>query len=239
MQDLPKQGLELKTNLSGPVQGQQCSMTERWRPEGDSVCWDVEILGTEIPWSTTIELAVGYPAGGKTLHWLAWDSPPTDQAAMSADGAKPLGMRVKPVGAGGWTDPLLACPLRTKRYSYGAPRFRVERQDVGWYGWWYRPDGQNFCSMPIVTLIEPGQSGLSLVASPEPMQLDMEVLVDASGMVRFRWDRLRISKRSPIRLTMHLVRHEPDWRGGLRWMVGRYPAYFDPPNPAVQELAGT
>jgi hypothetical protein len=37
---------------------------------------------------------------------------------------------------------------------------------------------------------------------------------------------------------MDLVGHEADWRGGLGWMVRRYPEYFNPPNPGVDEIAG-
>ena len=37
---------------------------------------------------------------------------------------------------------------------------------------------------------------------------------------------------------MDLIGHEADWRGGLRWMAGRYPQYFNPPNPRVDRMAG-
>ena len=54
----------------------------------------------------------------------------------------------------------------------------------------------------------------------------------------FSFEKHRLGKGRQVRLAMDLVPHEADWRGGLRWMVDRYPDYFDPPNPKVQEMAG-
>jgi len=42
-----------------------------------------------------------------------------------------------------------------------------------------------------------------------------------------------------VRFAADLVPHEADWRGGLRWITRRYRQYFDPPNPAADDLAGT
>ena len=37
---------------------------------------------------------------------------------------------------------------------------------------------------------------------------------------------------------MDLIAHEADWRGGLRWLVARYPQFVEPPNPLADGLAG-
>ena len=41
-----------------------------------------------------------------------------------------------------------------------------------------------------------------------------------------------------MRLNMDIVPHPADWRGGLGWLVGRYPEFFDPPNPRADAMAG-
>ena len=34
-----------------------------------------------------------------------------------------------------------------------------------------------------------------------------------------------------FRFAFDLVSHQADWRGGLAWMLRRYPQFFDPPIP--------
>ncbi len=49
----------------------------------------------------------------------------------------------------------------------------------------------------------------------------------------------RIAAERPVRFAMDLVPHEADWRGGLRFLVSHYPAYFNPSNPTADDMAGT
>ncbi len=37
---------------------------------------------------------------------------------------------------------------------------------------------------------------------------------------------------------LDLVAHAADWRGGLGWLVARYPQYFNPAVPLADEMAG-
>ena len=42
----------------------------------------------------------------------------------------------------------------------------------------------------------------------------------------------------PARTSFLVAAHEPCWRSGLGWLYRKYPAYFEPPNPAVRDLEG-
>lgn len=100
-------------------------------------------------------------------------------------------------------------------------------------------DEKGAFSVPIATILD-GRSGraLSLVQSPESDLLNMRLRTTSKGDVSLvRLDH-RISAKTPVRFALDLVGHPADWRGGLGWMVNRYPAYFNPPNTRVYELDG-
>lgn len=207
-------GTEVRTTLVHPGQNDRCMLVQRFKPGVDSISWEIGITGDGEPWSVPIHASVRYPAKTDTLFWTAWDAPP--------DG-----------------DLLKPAPLSAGRcYTYGAPRYTMERPGMPWWNCGQRPNGEHYIALPLVTLIEPGQAGFSLVASPEPMQFDMEMAVGSDGSLRYSWYRHRIAKNAPFHLALNLVSHEPGWRGGLRWMTRRYPQFFDPPNPAADMMAG-
>ena len=129
--------------------------------------------------------------------------------------------------------------LRSIRYSYGGPRYTIRRPGMPWYSWAQRPNNENYFSVPVFSWIEPGKAGCSVVISPEPLQLDLEMSLHASGRLDLTWYRHRFVSESPVRLAFDIVQHGDDCREGLGWMVDRYPAYFHPPSPAVQSMAGT
>ncbi|MDD2764869.1 MAG: hypothetical protein PHE83_12950 [Opitutaceae bacterium] len=81
--------------------------------------------------------------------------------------------------------------------------------------------------------------GLSLVLSPQDLLLDLTLSNTSDGGLTFHRLCHRISSKTPVCFAADLVPHEADWRGGLRWISTRYPAYFDPPNPAADTMAGT
>jgi hypothetical protein len=93
--------------------------------------------------------------------------------------------------------------------------------------------------MPLFTFAEPAaDSGISLVVSPEDLNLDSRLQTTADGTMKFSRLKLRLGGGKTVRLAMDLTAHEADWRGGLRWMVARYPQFFDPPNPEADAMAG-
>ena len=107
--------------------------------------------------------------------------------------------------------------------------------------WAYGPYAEvgGFC-IPLASIMEnEADIGLSLVLSPEDPILDLTLTSDAEGQLAFRRLDVRLGQGRTVKLGVDLVAHEADWRGGLRWMVQRYEPFFDPPNPKVQEMAGT
>jgi len=123
----------------------------------------------------------------------------------------------------GWQDPLQPMPFRDLGLRYGGANFA----------------SADAISIPIATILSPaGKRGLSVVLSPEDLLLDTMLTTSADGHVAFSRTNHRISRERPVRFAMDLVGHEANWRAGLGWMVHRYPAYFDPPNPRAHEIAG-
>ena len=122
----------------------------------------------------------------------------------------------------GWRDPLVLMPFADRSWSY--------------QGLWTK--GGNMV-IPLATVAEPGNdAGLSLVLSPEDTLLDLQLSMREGGEVEFARTRHRLGEGKSLRFAMDLVPHAADWRGGLGWMVGRYPKSFNPPNPAADLMAG-
>jgi len=125
-----------------------------------------------------------------------------------------------------WRDPLAMIPLVDRSWHYG------NAAQVA-------PVGGDFISIPLVTLASPNtDDAFSLVLSSEDVLLNMTLGVSASGRVRFSRMCHRLGGGNTLLFKADLVGHEADWRGGLRWMADRYPAFFNPPNPRVDAMAG-
>ncbi|MBO9609630.1 MAG: hypothetical protein J7639_26980 [Paenibacillaceae bacterium] len=123
-------------------------------------------------------------------------------------------------GNGEWTDPLASMPLTDESWKYG-------------------PFFETGISIPLATVLNAADdTGFSWIVSPDNVLLDVELLTDASGKIRFRFQHYRFGEGHTVRLSMSIVRHEADWRGGLRWMTEQYPAYFEPPNALADAMAG-
>ena len=128
--------------------------------------------------------------------------------------------------ANGWHDPLVMEPFADADWTYSIPNGYSARQG-------------GYISMPLLTFAEPADdTGISLVLSPEDLILDLQLQTTADGQMKFSRSKLRLGGGKTVRLAMDLTAHEADWRGGLRWMVARYPQFFDPPNPQADEMAG-
>ena len=96
-----------------------------------------------------------------------------------------------------------------------------------------------FC-IPLASVLESKEdTGLSIVLSLEDPILELALASDAEGGIAFRRSNMRLGQGRTVKLTVDLVPHEADWRGGLRWMVQHYTPFFDPPNKKVQEMGGT
>lgn len=126
-----------------------------------------------------------------------------------------------------WNDPLTAKPFSGKSRWIGVP-----------------PGGGNYTgtdavSIPIASILIPSSdSGLSLVLSPEDLYLETALTTGDSGSIALTRISHRISSTHKIKFNADLVPHKGDWRVGLGWMANRYPAYFNPPNPVADDMAG-
>ena len=132
-----------------------------------------------------------------------------------------------PEGRGdAWRDPLEPKPLVNRGWHYGNATQAA-------------PVGGDYIAIALATLLPAsGQGGVSLVLSPEDALLDMSLTTTAAGQIRLARTRHRLGGGKAVRFAMDLVGHEAGWRGGLRWMVSRYPQFFDPPNPRAHQIAG-
>jgi hypothetical protein len=66
----------------------------------------------------------------------------------------------------------------------------------------------------------------------------MEMRTTSQGDLTFARLYHRLDDTNVVRCSLDLIAHPADWRSGLAWMARRYPAYFNPPNPAVEQMAG-
>ena len=194
----------------------KCTVTERFFQGRESVRWEVEISGAGGPWSTAIETHFVWPKDAfPAKTWMA---------ETGATGIIPPLHFMTNHRSGQvleWNDPLVPQPLRERQVGYGGDSTKP-----------------GFC-IPLVTLMEEqGDRGLTLALSPDDVPCKLDFRSSADGQMVFSRTNLRISKDRPVRLAMDLVAHEGDWRPALGWMVGRYPEYFNAPNPKAPLIAG-
>ena len=169
-----------------------------------------------IRWEVQVRHGGGEPFGIDVLTALRWPDPKGAVLWTAWPGTPAAD------GKGASWNPLTPAPLQNLAYGYG--------NGIGRTG--------GIC-LPIATLAEPADDlALSLVLSPEDVTVGLAFKATADGEVSFSRSHLRLSDKRPVRVAMDLVAHAADWRGGLGWMVRRYPAQFDPPNPAAHEIVG-
>jgi hypothetical protein len=129
----------------------------------------------------------------------------------------------RPENSPGWNDPLIPASFGARSLHYGA-------SDI-----W---KSQGF-SVPIATVLDAANDvGLSLALDPGDSVIEMDLNTTPAGEIVFARSNSRISKDRPMRFAMDLVAHAADWRGGLGWMVERYPEQFNPPTPLTYKVAG-
>jgi hypothetical protein len=129
----------------------------------------------------------------------------------------------RPENSPGWNDPLMPVAFGDRDLHYGA-------RDI-WKSAAF--------SVPIATILDrANDTGLSLVLSPEDSLIELDLATTGQGKLVFSRTKNRIGKGRPLRFGMDLLAHQGDWRAAVGWMAGRYPQYFDAPNPLTHEIAG-
>ena len=206
-------GLEVRRKLA--CEGHRAQVIDRFRPTNAGIRWEIEIRGEGEPWSVPIETHLRYPSGPGVKFWTAWADPdPSDK---------------------NWRDPLTLMPFADRRLYYGAPYFESGNPRLG-----FVPTTGDLFSLPLATVAEPAaDAGLSIALSPSDVMLDLTLDTASDGSMKFRRHYHRIDASHPVQFALDLVAHEADWRGGLRFVAGRYPEYFNPSNRLADEMAGT
>ncbi|MBP1994545.1 NPCBM/NEW2 domain-containing protein [Paenibacillus eucommiae] len=208
-------GVSFEKKFHDVVTGAVCYAIESFTPDEGAIRWDLRIRGEGKPWSTAIESVLAWPVTEAGSHfWTAWGD---------------VDLRTQ-----GWRNPLESRPFRDLLLYYGSHYFRGDEPRLG-----YSPFQPDVFAIPIATVIESSQGiGWSAVLSPQDLTLDMSLRTSAGGEMAFSRVNHRITSSQELHFTMHLVMHEPEWRGGASWIAGKYPAYFEPANRAVHELSG-
>ncbi len=223
--DLTKQklddgGIEFSYRLAQNETNRKCRVKERFFPTENSIRWELEITGTKDSWSCPIESIFSWPVSKQSQIWLPWGNP--DGKAIPSEWDREFE----------WQDPLVAMPFYNQTFNYGMPDYPEGNRGYVAY------DGNNV-SLPMATIIEPSSNqALSLICSPEDAILFQNIDITKTGEIRFSRYYNRICPEKTIRFSADLVAHQADWRGGLQWMVNRYPNYFNPALPLADEIAG-
>ncbi len=234
-------GFRFTKKLVGEVGGahREVTLTESFFPTRDSVRWEIRLDGKGAPWTTPIQTELGFSRPAAKQFWTTWADPEPDKPWLKTEGWpgvmfgawKTMDDKNGPP----WSDPLVLRPFRDRSFWYGAVTYDYSQNTN-----FYTPTfGDVFC-IPLATVVEPeNDMGMTIALSPDDVLLDMTMQTTAEGGVKFSRLFRRIEEQSPVDFSMDLTAHEPDWRGGLRWMTERYPQYFHPPLPSADELGGT
>ncbi len=213
------------TRRLADAQGHRATLTDRFTPDGNSIRWEIEITSDDKPWSAPIISRMKCAKPEKRLIWAAWGSPDFSGTQLTPE----LAARVQAGKAsvnGSWSDPLVPVGFLNRSWHYGNVAQGC-------------PVGNDFIALPLFTVLAPGSdAGLSLLLAPDDVLLTMDLAVSESGQLQFTRTNHRIGDGKTLKFTMHLVSHEASWRGGLRFMTGRYPQFFEAPNPRAHQIAG-
>jgi hypothetical protein len=81
------------------VSGRNLRVVDRFKPIGESIRWEIEIVADGEPWTTDIATQLNYPATPATRFWTAWFDPEHQ--------------------GGEWHDPLVVRPLANTAWNFG------------------------------------------------------------------------------------------------------------------------
>jgi len=202
-------GMERKSLLLHVPTGNRCELTEVFTPTANSIRWEIEIRGVG-------DAGQDKPWMTAIVSGLEWPDRDAEFWAAWGDNRPDA-----PANSSSWTDPLMPRQLADMSFAYGGRHFGQPQA----------------ISLPLVTVLSKG-AGASLILSPEDLILDMALDVSAKGAMRFTRTKHRIEPGGTVKFAMDVVAHPPCWRGGLAWIVNRYPDYFNPPNPRTYDVAG-
>jgi hypothetical protein len=241
VENRPDGGVRFTKMLVGESAGTRRGLTlnEIFFPTKDSVRWEMRLEGHGAPWSTAIETRFGFSRVAEKKFWTTWGDPEPDKPWMKAAGWPGVffkSMKLVDTAEGpAWADPLVLKAFRDRSFWYGAATYQYDQTTN-----FYMPVfGDVFC-IPVATVVdEANDVAMSVVLSPDDVLLDMTMQTTAAGGVKFSRLFRRISDSRSVEYSLDITAHEPDWRGGLRWMTERYPEYFHPPLASAEELGGT
>ena len=213
------------TRKLADAHGRICTVVDRFTAEKEGIQWEVRITSPDPFWTAPVvsHLECGKPE--ERLFWTAWGSPDFSGTNLSPELAAKV-QAARTMVSSAWSDPLTPVGFLNRNWNYG----NVAQS---------APVGSDYVALPLVTVLAPNtDTGLSLVLSPDDVLLDLRLSVLALGQLQFTRVHHRFGGGQTVKFTMHLVPHEASWRGGLRFLTGRYPRFFDPPNPRAHQLAG-
>lgn len=229
---LPGEGIEIEKLIRVRSTGLSCTLIERFKPVKDGFHCEIEITGSGEPWTIPINTVINYKPNNSSRIWAPWGDPRISKETVQEKG----GMDSEHISPGqNWADPLIPRKFFNDTLFYGAPYFRYDNPGIG-----FIPFQWDLLCIPMITILEGDEdSGLSIILNPEDDILDLTLQVTSDGRISFNRLFNRISSGNTLKFSYDIVTHEADLRGGLRWMSGHYPEYFNPVNPVADEMAGT
>jgi len=210
------------TRNMADIKGHTCIVTDRFIPTTNSIRWEIEIHSDGEIWTTPISTRLKYSASGNSRFWTAWGDPDDKTGSWQYPEAwVPKIWRPK---LGSWQDPMEWRPLARRTWFYQFTNYDMIDKTI---------------CMPLFTIAEPkDDAAFTFVQSPEDTLLNLALTTDEFGTITLSRTCYRLGGGRTVRFSMDLVCHPADSRAGLGWMVKRYQAYFDPPNPDADKMAG-
>ena len=229
---LSEGGMEYTRSMKNHESGFSANLTERFKPAGNSLHCEIEIKGTGEPWTTAISTQIQYQADSSSRIWAPWGDPRISKKSFTDSGiVDSENITVDQ----NWTDPLVPRRFFNDTLYYGAPYFQYEKPGIA-----FIPFQWDLFCIPMVSVLESKEDkGLSVILNPDDEILDLIMLVKTDGTITFNRLFNRISDKNILKFSFDIITHEADWRGGIRWISNTYPEYFNPANPAADEMAGT
>ena len=153
------------------------------------------------------------------LIWTAWGSPDFSGTQLTPE-LTALVQAGKASVSGDWSDPLVPVGFLNRSWHYGnttqslSGRRRLCRAPALYAA---RTRHRHRAQPRALARRHPAQPGSERFPPP--------------GRFQYTRTNHRLGDNKTVSFTMHLVPHEASWRGGLRFMSGRYPQFFEAPNP--------
>ena len=216
-----------------------CILTEHFIPTTNSIRCELTIKGDGEPWGSRIDTKMNYPnRAEETKIWTSWAAPQFDSSRVSSNLRDAL-QKIEPAkkidNNHSWIDPLVPVPFANATYYYGAPYFQSDKMGLS-----FIPFQENLVCIPLISILEESEnSGFTIALSPEDNILDLTIKTTEVGTVTFSRIHNRISNKNSLKFSFDIIPHEGDWRCGLEWMRNRYPGFFLPKNPSVNQMGGT